>query len=182
MIFNCETVKNRYKIKMEALKPNCLDCKKSFDGLRKNGTAKKRCGDCQSTYTEKYIKKCGDCDKDYHAVQPNGRTYDKCFECYQKGFNKCTTCDKRTFKDFTLCSDCYNQEKIEKMKKASEPKPCKNNYCSNITKFTYCASCKSQKDLENKYVISTCKECGYRSSGDFTICTDCKKERYYKTK
>ena len=159
---------------IEKKQTTCIDCNSIFNGLRPDGSMKKRCFECQKSYKITHIKNCEDCSKEFHSVLSDGRTYNKCFDCYQKGINKCNNCGKRTFKDLPLCSDCYQQERS---KKSYEEKPCKNSFCENTTTYTFCSKCKSNKELENQYMISTCEDCGYKYKGNFKICQDCKNER-----
>jgi len=95
----------------------CVDCKRKFNAMRKNGTFRKRCFQCQKIYNEKYIGKCVKCSIDFHAYLDDGRMYDKCLSCYKNSFKKCDRCDNNTRDDFILCKSCYfedrtNEEKI----------------------------------------------------------------------
>ena len=159
---------------IEKKQTKCIDCDTIFNGLRPDGSMKKRCFECQKSYKTTHIKNCEDCIKEFHSVLSDGRIYNKCFDCYQKRINKCNNCDKRTFKDLPLCSECYQQEKS---KNTYEEKPCKNSYCKNTTTYTFCSKCKTNKDIENEYMISTCEDCSYKYKGNFRICQECKNER-----
>ena len=162
---------------------DCVDCKKKFNQLRKDGTRRKRCEPCQEVYSKKHISKCGDCNKPYHASLPDGRTFAKCYDCYQKNdLKKCKKCDFKIQIKFDVCGKCLVEEKtkaVEKKEKEFPLKDCRTKSCKNKTTFTFCRECHTaSRDTENQYMISTCQEagCGYRSRGNFKFC----KEHYRK--
>lgn len=89
----------------------CMDCNKTFYGMRKNGTFRKRCTDCQDNYNKKYICKCITCNNDFHAYLDDGRVFDRCLDCYKKSFKKCDRCDNNTREEYSLCKVCYIDER-----------------------------------------------------------------------
>ena len=91
----------------EERKGECLDCKKFFSALRKDGTKKRRCFECQREYNSKYISICPDCNLSYHAYMDDGRVFEKCFSCYKQSLRKCSRCDNLTKNNFALCRTCY---------------------------------------------------------------------------
>jgi hypothetical protein len=136
----------------------CIDCSELFFATRIDGTKRRRCITCQETYNKRHIAKCPDCDKDYHAFLEDGRTFSKCYSCYQLGLTPCEKCDRRICNNLPLCKDCYNEQKASygKPKLLSYSptssasveysfkrmhKDCKTEGCTNTTSFSYCKSC-----------------------------------------
>ena len=168
---------------------DCCDCSKSFPALRKDGTKRIRCFDCQQVYEKEYVKKCPDCDENFHALSKDGRMFDRCFSCNKKRFTKCRNCENSTFVDYPLCKTCYSSERDEKKVARDnresrnntrvsedterETRPCKTLNCKNMTEYSLCQKCNSTfRDTANQFMISTCQYdgCGYRGKGYFTYC------------
>lgn len=115
----CETSCYGYQCKnchfkmIENRQGNCVDCNKVFNAMRKNGSFRKRCLDCQNIYNTKYIAKCVTCNNDFHAFLDDGRSFEKCLPCYKKTFKNCDNldCTNNTREEFALCKSCYRTER-----------------------------------------------------------------------
>ena len=118
----------------------CCDCEKQFYAIRKEGTFRLRCRDCQEEYNTKYISTCSGCGNTYHSKLTNGKVYDKCYECYQVSINTCCeTCGAKSFGQ-KFCKPCY--EKTRQNFYTYENKKCNNSWCENITTYPLCSACK----------------------------------------
>ena len=138
---------------------NCIDCDKSFNALRKNGTMRKRCNKCQNEYNQKYIKKCPDCNEEFHDLSEKYKTCLKCYKNFQEN-KKLETEKKRVTK--------------EKQTNEREKKQCYNRNCKNMTVYKFCKTCNDNKSyLENTYITYKCQECGLRGMGNYSLCIDC---------
>ena len=138
----------------------CLDCKVSFKALKKDGTKRKRCFDCQKIYNDTYYKNCSKCNDNFRCMLDDGRVFDKCFKCYNEIREE-------------------NKKNYENRRKASEEentKPCTTKGCVNKTKFSFCSTCfRNKKNTEDSYMISRCIVCNYRIKGNYKYCSeDCK--------
>lgn len=135
---------------------DCLDCKTSFKAIRPDGTKKKRCFDCQKSYTETYYKNCPKCNDVFRCMLDDGRVFDKCFKCYSEVKEE-------------------RNKKFESRRKAEEENtnPCNTRGCLNKTKFSFCSSCfKNKKTTEDSYMVSRCVVCDYRIKGNYRYCSD----------
>ena len=167
---------------------DCIDCDTKFNALRKDGSMKKRCFECQKIYNKNHIAVCSSCNNTYHATLDDGRVFNKCFDCYRKSFHQCKNCDNTIKEEFDMCGDCFRKEKQkdwENKKVKSETsypqQECRTNDCTNTTSYTYCKYCNDGiRTLENEYMISTCQEpgCGLRLKGNFKFCNDHRKKQY----
>jgi hypothetical protein len=97
---------------LETQKGICLDCHKTFHAIRKNGSKRRRCLECQEAYNKKYIAECPECLNTYHAFMEDGRVFEKCFNCYKKTLHKCSNCDNFTKFEYALCRNCYQTRKF----------------------------------------------------------------------
>jgi hypothetical protein len=138
---------------------DCLDCKTSFKALRPDGTKKKRCFDCQKSYSETYYKNCPKCNDVFRCMLDDGRAFDKCFKCYSEVKEE-------------------NKKKYESRRKAEleeeeNTKPCNTTGCFNKTKFSFCSPCfRTKKNTEDSYMISRCIVCNYRIKGNYRYCSE----------
>lgn len=92
---------------IESQKGICLDCHNTFNAIRRDGSKRRRCLECQTAYNNKYISECPDCHNTYHAYMEDGRVFEKCFDCYKKTLHKCNNCDSFTKFEYALCRNCY---------------------------------------------------------------------------
>ena len=113
-------------IKMISRQNECLDCKKHFICLR--------CDDCNDKYKNK-LNKCPECDINYLNISKDGKIFEKCYDCYQKGFSNCKLCNKRCFKQYLYCKNCYETFKENN-----------NEYYSDYTDNLSNSSCNSEKN------------------------------------
>lgn len=97
---------------LETQKGVCLDCHSTFHAIRKNGSKRRRCMECQDAYNKKYIAECPECQMTYHAFMEDGRVFEKCFTCYKKTLHKCSNCDSFTKFEYALCRNCYQTRKF----------------------------------------------------------------------
>ena len=158
---------------------DCADCGDRFLQVRKDGSRRKRCQNCQEDYNSKYISICKKCSKTYHSVLADGRVFDSCFDCYKSSFHKCKNCDNRIKDKFTICGECFRKEKENKNDNNYPLVDCKTKGCPNKTTYSQCKECyEGIRYSENQYMVSTCHEpgCGYRSKGNFKFCN------YHRTK
>lgn len=116
---------------IQSQQSNCQDCDIVFAAQRRDGTKRKRCMDCQEKYINKYISICPDCKNSYHALLDDGRFFEKCYTCYKKSFHNCEKCEKQTKDIYSLCRDCYFQDKQIRLQKE----------CSICNDFT-CQECR----------------------------------------
>ena len=100
---------------LETQKGICLDCHTTFHAVRKDGSKRRRCMDCQVAYNNKYISQCPECKCTYHAYMEDGRVFEKCFSCYKKTLHKCTGCESFTKFEYALCRNCYQTSVINRM-------------------------------------------------------------------
>ena len=159
----------------------CIDCNVSFHAKRQDGTTKKRCYTCQQSYASTHIGHCPGCGEKYHKMLADGRTFEKCYNCYQSSIGKCENCDNSTFNGFLLCRDCHQKRPTKKASEYKKPSheydthPCKTVGCVSSTTYAYCGDCNyKNKQTSDMYMLSTCQSCGYRGSGDFKFCKECK--------
>lgn len=127
----------------------CVDCKRVFNALTKNGSKRKRCFSCQEQYNIDHIDNCPECNQQYHAVLDDGRRFDKCYDCYKKNLSNCKNCGKNVNSKYTFCGLCYRQTE-------RQDKKCKNLDCENTCLGSYCRSCneKYKRSRENETYIS----------------------------
>jgi len=168
----------------------CCDCKNTFIAIRKDGTKRIRCYDCQEIYDATFISKCA-CGAEYHKTnKKTGAKFKECLTCYKKRFIKCSNCDNTTVIDRPLCIECYTSKnetkKIEdeyipppqslrNPNKIYELRKCFAKDCNSMTTYKYCVKCnKKNITIAEQYMISTCEKCGIREKGYFTICNYCK--------
>jgi hypothetical protein len=117
----------------------CCDCNKKFYAIRRDGSFRMRCRECQEEYNNNHISVCVGCEKSYHSRLSNGKVYDKCYECYQKTMNtKCESCNNKSF-GRRLCKPCYE---FSRKSMVYEKKKCDNEWCDNITTYPVCSTCK----------------------------------------
>lgn len=123
----------------------CIDCNKTFfNALRKDGTKRQRCKDCQTNFELKNIIPCPECSKPY-----DGRIFQKCLECHKKSFHKCESCDNMIKSKYVKCGECYRKERKPYIK---DPNmfplvDCSSPDCLNKTTYKYCKIC-SLKNAE----------------------------------
>lgn len=88
----------------------CIDCSKSFQAMRKDGTMRKRCLDCQDVFASSHLNPCEDCSKPFPAKRKDGTMKKRCFDCQtiftKANFKKCDKCDNSTRKEYAFCRDC----------------------------------------------------------------------------
>ena len=102
---------------VEERNADCVDCGKSFYAIKKDGTKRKRCFDCQTNFNDKFYKNCPGCSKSFRFTLDNGKVFDKCGECNfsdkkkeDNKMNACKSCKKEnTYYD--LCRNCFREQK-----------------------------------------------------------------------
>jgi hypothetical protein len=150
-------------IKMISRQNECLDCKKHFISLR--------CDDCNEKHKHKF-NKCPECDINYLNISKDGKIFEKCYECYQKGFSNCKLCNNKCFKQYLYCKTCYEKNK--------ETKEINNEYLSDFTDNLSISensdTSESSKDINNETYVSD------SSIDKFCIDDIDDKNKKYKTK
>ena len=120
----------------------CIDCNLSFfNALRKDGTKRQRCNNCQTEFEIKNIVQCPDCDKPY-----DGRIFQKCLECHKKSFRECESCPNMIKSKYVKCGECFRNDKpyINMFPLID----CGTIDCLNKTTYKYCKVC----SLKNNYL------------------------------
>ena len=155
---------------IKMIQANCVDCDTLFNARRKNGTMRKRCLTCQDIYNEKYIRKCPDCNSEFHDLSDK---YETCLVCYKNRQEK----KKLEYEKIKTERDAIRKEKDDRNKEKwenSEKKDCFTEKCKNITIYKFCKECYENKNyVSNSYMTYTCRMCGYRGKGDYTLCGKC---------
>lgn len=180
---------------VENLMGDCSDCGEKFRKILKDGTVIKKCFPCHETYMKTYIGTCK-CGETYKKLLEDGRKFDKCFSCYQASRKKCEKCDSFTFKDNSLCSECYHSsrkcatEKCDNMifksnklcsdcykkeRSSEDVFNCRKKSCTRKTSREngYCRECfRDNRNTSMQYMISTCShvDCSERYKGSFKFC------------
>lgn len=150
---------------LKMIQSKCIDCDNSFNARRKDGTMRKRCVECQDSYTEKYIKKCPECETDFHDL--SGK-YKSCLPCYKNQ----QEVKKAEYEKREAEREAKRKEAAEKWDK--EKKACYSRGCKNMTIYKFCKPCNDDKKyMSNNFMTYTCQDCGYRGKGDYKLCRDC---------
>ena len=159
---------------IKMLNSECIDCNRTFNARRKNGTMRKRCLGCQTDYNKKYVRKCPECNSEFHDLS---NKYSVCLPCYKNQqenkkleYEKIKTDREAIRKD----NDEINKNKWEN----SEKKECYTHNCYNITIYKFCKKCYDMKnDVNKRYMTYICQDCGYRGIGDYNLCIDCNNKK-----
>ncbi len=85
----------------------CADCGTEFLSVRRDGSVRKRCGECQYAYNQEYISVCPGCGDTFPSKLKDGRSFTKCYKCYRSTVNKCTRCDNNAYNGYALCRECH---------------------------------------------------------------------------
>jgi hypothetical protein len=165
-------------LKMISRQFDCIDCKNRFVALR--------CYDCTEKHNENIKNTCPDCGITYTNVSNKGKYFEKCYECYQKGFSNCELCNKRCFKQYKYCKSCYEDLRDKQSKEyysdyssyselSYENKSCKSyeSNLSEISKKSDDETFKCDKDnisiLLNELLNKTNKKnCNTKTCNNFT--------------
>lgn len=145
---------------VKMLQSKCVDCNILFNARRRDGTMRKRCGECQTNFNNKFIRKCPDCNNEFHK----GKDYDTCLECFKQ--RKET--EKKEYEEKKKLKD-ERKKKYEEMEK----KKCQTKNCQNMTGYKFCQNCNKNRKELNTYMVFTCKGCGYKGYGDYSYCNNC---------
>jgi len=157
---------------------NCTECGAEFTSIRKDGSMRKRCSDCQGEYNQKYMSMCPCCGDAYHACLRDGRIFDKCYKCYRSTVTKCQKCEGNAYNGYALCRDCHQstRSKIsDTMSETSdrtfvprtkftipdvtiEEHKCNNKDCGNLTRHVFCKECYIQYKFATQKVELVDKE------------------------
>lgn len=173
-------------IKMISRQNECLDCKKHFISLR--------CNDCNENHKNK-ISKCPDCDINYLNISKDGKIFEKCYECYQKGFSNCKICNNKCFKQYLYCKTCYEKNKeynnneynieyhSDFTDNISISESSENNlelgsekYLSDSSTENFCVNNTNEKNYKTKCNTKTCENETYNY-----YCIHCMKKYKLKT-
>jgi len=135
---------------------DCIECGKSFYALRKDGTKRQRCFECQKLFNEIFYKNCPGCSKTFRFLLDNGKEFSKCGECY--------TSDRIKREE---------KNRKEEEKNMYDCKKCKNEK----TNYSLCGKCfREEKEMTDVYMLSKCFTCGQRFKGSFKFCSkECRK-------
>lgn len=79
--------------------------------VRKDGSIRKRCNECQYCYNQEFIAICPGCGDTFHSKLRDGRTFSKCYKCYRSTVSKCIRCDNNAYNGYALCRDCHQSTK-----------------------------------------------------------------------
>ena len=136
---------------------DCVDCGINFYAVKKDGTKRKRCFDCQEKFNGKHYKNCPDCKNSFRFTLDNGKVFDKCGDCY-KSQKKNEEEEKKRKEEEKIMNDC---------------KRCKKEK----TLYDLCRNCfREQKEITDQYMLSRCVGCGQRYKGTFKYCGGCKRK------
>ena len=173
----------------------CSDCKQTFRQKKEDGSTRKRCLPCHKNYMSTYIGACK-CGETFKKLLEDGRTFDKCFTCYQGSKKRCQKCENFTFKDNTLCFECYHASKKCATEKCDNSTVRSNKLCSDCYKNErssedvfncrkksctrktsrengYCRECfRDSRETSMQYMISKCShiDCSERYKGSYKFC------------
>lgn len=163
----------------------CCDCSNSFPALRKDGTKRVRCYDCQEIYNATFIADCRTCGDKFHKKNKDGREFNECLPCYKRKFVKCTDCDNTTLVDYPMCKSCYATKKESKKErtpphrqqktKEYELRKCATSDCPKMTTYKNCSDCNNNyMSVANQYMLSVCQYdgCGLRYKGYYKFCEE----------
>ena len=115
--------------KMLSRNQDCIDCNIKFTSLR--------CFSCQNFHNKNNLSTCPDCGNLYSSMSKDGKSFQKCYDCYQNGFSNCKHCNKRCFKEYSFCKNCTDVlNKTENVETT-----CKSKDCNNKTNYDFCAEC-----------------------------------------
>lgn len=112
---------------------DCIDCNIKFTSLR--------CFSCQNFHNKNNLSTCPDCENLYSSTSKDGKSFQKCYDCYQNGFSNCKKCNKRCFKEYSISTSVlagflcrYFNDKSEKQKMQVEIK----DGIESTTEITIC--------------------------------------------
>ena len=117
-------------LKMISRNHDCIDCDIKFTSLR--------CFSCQDFHNKNNLSTCPDCSNLFLSFTKDGKCFQKCYECYQNGFANCKKCNKRCFKQYSFCKECYFTTKIDEVVLETN---CKSKDCTNKTAYIFCQEC-----------------------------------------